>query len=68
MQPETKQLSARDGFRESLEDVAAVLAVLSPHCSSWEQLNELVRLALENDAQLDFLLSVVTNSRQAKKR
>ena len=43
-------------FRESLEEVLLVVERFAPQCATPEELMGVLRLGLENDAQLRFLL------------
>ena len=64
---EQKQVQdGRESFRQSLEDLVVLVKRLAPFCSSVEHLTSIASLALENDAQLEFLINLMSN--QAPKR
>lgn len=46
-------------FRSSLEDALGTAEKLSAHCSSIEEMCDVIRLALTNDAQLRILGTVI---------
>lgn len=48
------------GFRESLKDVLAVIDRLGPHCETFADLLAIVQRGVDDDAQLRFLMSLVT--------
>jgi len=51
-----EKLSAEDSLRSSLQDVVSLVEKLLPICDSTEDLLEVCKLALENDAQLKLLI------------
>lgn len=53
-QPGQHEIEA--SFRSSLEEVLVVVERLTPFCNSLEELTGLLRLGLENDAQLRLIL------------
>ena len=55
-----KPTEKEDSFREALRDVAAVLQKLAPLCRTVEEATGLVKLGLDNDAQLRILMMMVT--------
>lgn len=61
------QKSAEVGFRESLQDFVAIGEILLPHCLTPEEMLEVARLALTNDAQLRILL-VLLDQRKKERR
>ena len=61
-QPRTLKMTQQeveDKFRESLEDVLVVCDRLAPVCRSVEELIGMLRLAVENDAQLRTLMGKI---------
>ena len=63
---------SEDELREELKGVFACLERLSPHIQTTEDLTNVIELALTSDAQLRFLLSLITgqqcSSRQQQHR
>ncbi len=61
-QPNLRTMTADDiesSFRSSLKDVVEIAEKLAPHCKSVDEFVEMVRLAIENDGQLRFLMGRV---------
>lgn len=63
----TDRSSALESFRESLEDVVAIVEGLAPFCVSTRELLEMVKLAVENDGQLRLLRQAVAGPEQVKR-
>lgn len=62
MESDAKRLaSAEDSFRSSLEDLVTIAEKIAPHCTYTKDLVSVVKVALENDAQLGFLMSLVAS-------
>ncbi len=66
MSPDPAKLSPEDSFRSSLEDVLTITEKLAFLCQNMDELNGMLKLALDNDAQLRLLMQQVLD--QPKKR
>lgn len=62
----TEKVSVEQSFRDDLESVIAVVNGLKKVCSSLEELQDMLTLALQNDGQLKLLIAAVSQS-QGKK-
>lgn len=51
--------SVEAGFRESLQDLQAVITALLPLCPTTGELLESVKLAVENDTHLALVMGIV---------
>lgn len=61
-QPQMRAMTADDieaSFRSSLKDVVEIAEKLAPHCKSVDELVDMLKLAIENDGQLRFLMGRV---------
>lgn len=59
--------SVQAGFRSSLEDFVVIAKALSSSCHSTNDLIQVVELAIENDGQLDILMTLTANRQQTNK-
>jgi hypothetical protein len=55
-------------FRDSLSDLLALLKALAPSCPSTADLANVVKIGTEDDSQLRFLLGLLQNIPQDRKR
>ena len=55
-----KRDELEDGFREALDDVARVIDALRPYCQTPDEMAQMVRLALDNRAQLKLIMATIT--------
>lgn len=62
----TEKVSVEQSFRDDLESVIAVVNGLKKVCSSLEELQDMLTLALQNDGQCRALILLVSQS-QGKK-
>ena len=60
---EQKKTTQEEGFRQVLEDVLPLVERLAGYCNSLEELSAMCRHALDNEAQLRLLMSVVLGKR-----
>ncbi len=58
------QVSVEDDFRRGLEDTLLIVSKLAPLASNLEHLTDLLKLALENDAQFTLLMNILTTSKK----
>lgn len=65
-----QKTSTEDPFRESLKDAAVVVERLAPLCSSFEEMVQIIRLAVgtddlpANDAQLRLIIKAVSGAKK----
>ena len=57
-----KQPSSED-YREVLKDVATIVERLGPLAGSFDNLVRILQLAQDDDAQLAFVMAVMTNKK-----
>jgi ABC-type uncharacterized transport system substrate-binding protein len=57
----------KDRLREALEDVVRLCILLSPYCETVDELAGMTKLALENDGQLNIILSLVTSKNEKQR-
>lgn len=60
---EGSQADPRQLFRESIQDLIVVCEKLSENCESVEDLAGMLNLALTNEGQLKFLMSLITRKK-----
>ena len=53
------KLSQEDELREGLKDVLIILEKIAPKCSNFQELSEILNVALSNDGQLRMLLTLI---------
>lgn len=53
------KVSVQDSFRDALQDVIAIADKLAPHCTSIAEMVEMLKLAQDNNSQLNLLMSVI---------
>lgn len=58
-----KQVDPKALFRDSIQDLIVVCEKLSENCESVSELGGMLRLALDNDGQLRWLMSLVTRKK-----
>lgn len=60
---DSKQQAEEQKFKEAFVETLAVIDRIGPFCASVEEMREMIQLAIDNDAQLRLLCTVMTAKR-----